>query len=1057
MGPTSGALTMTAVDGKQHSRSRGKPKVAPAEGERRAQSGLVPQYTIAAEKLYALLLDGRLEAVGVADPEAETLDDIQIVRRSVSGLVLDAYQVKWGAPGGVLQDGTFRSLLSEIVSARSAIVAARKAKQGPVVQRVVAHLYTNQVASTAGLRGEFAGQGLTLFLFLEQVWRPAQQERISALAQVPQGWRRYVEVLAKRCGIAANELLRSAPDLRVDLGRVLPEESIDSDRWHDRDYQEDLESIRSKLQDLVSDGRVKHVWLSANDLVQRLGQRWAARWKPRQQHVFPTDGPYEPLATTASELSGAFDRFDQGYVALTGHPGAGKSTLLTRLLQRDGRLAASYYAFVPGDNDRIRGEADAFLHDLFLEINERQGRRALAPRENDLTLLHQAFQEQLTALGRRAAEKGRTEIVLIDGLDHVARDPKPHHPLLNELPDADRIPQGVLLVLGTRSLGDLPEHVRRGVTGDRNINMQPLSRAAVHRLCAAAGVPEVGERVAVLSGGHPLLARTFIAIAIKSPVDRRGEALAHLTAGPADVWAFYESVWSTISQDPDLVELVGLVCRMRGPIRLPWLVETGSGLAQIERLRRLDYLFVKSGGDRWAFFHSSFREYLRAKTSGAAELGAALHRGLHLKLADRCAASSPGSPERFDRLWHLLRAEEYQKVLDEATPDLFRQQVDELRPRDAVELDIRECAQALAECHDDRAFVRLALAAHEVQIRGYQGPESDSFFRLLVATGQPELALGHLRAIDNGTAGQDRRASAMALARVLHDAEYVTEAQLLFDTHEPLEWLGGRRQAGSASSAGDRPGLWAWARAAAVLRGVDYVVSSVEQVRQPLDGDKEDWEHGGDLPTLQRDLVWSAADELIARGQLDDADRLRAASNLNDDAGLAAVIALHRTSVEYGRDGDGNQLRKDLAGISPADLSAGPRAELATFWFEAGERQASLDLFRSITRPGLPERDYSRDGDTSGWQGFYRYFRLAALLRDDVEPAAAVPVPEKDYLAQTALTARHVVRIATLAGRHARGEDVAGAEVLQHSVSSISSGRRQGAETSTIALRLRGD
>lgn len=67
--------------------------VAPGEGEQRAQRGLIPQYKVAAEKIYALLAAGRLHAVGLADPEAGTLDDIQLIRRDGSQLVLDAYEV----------------------------------------------------------------------------------------------------------------------------------------------------------------------------------------------------------------------------------------------------------------------------------------------------------------------------------------------------------------------------------------------------------------------------------------------------------------------------------------------------------------------------------------------------------------------------------------------------------------------------------------------------------------------------------------------------------------------------------------------------------------------------------------------------------------------------------------------------------------------------------------------------------------------------------------------------------------------------------------------------
>src|SRR5262245_13767110 len=82
-------------DSQEEAMTNSRPSIAPAEGERRAQRGLVPQYKVAAEKILGLLTSGRLHQVGIADPQAETLDDIQTVRRQGALLILDAYQVKW--------------------------------------------------------------------------------------------------------------------------------------------------------------------------------------------------------------------------------------------------------------------------------------------------------------------------------------------------------------------------------------------------------------------------------------------------------------------------------------------------------------------------------------------------------------------------------------------------------------------------------------------------------------------------------------------------------------------------------------------------------------------------------------------------------------------------------------------------------------------------------------------------------------------------------------------------------------------------------------------------
>lgn len=147
--------------------------IAPGEGERRAQRGLVPQYKVAAEKIYALLADGRLHAAGLADPEADTLDDIQLIRSHGGQLVLDAYQVKWSQPGETLAEGEFRHLLAELVTARDAVIAAaeRRAQKGePPVVRVIARLYTSRVASTSALRAQvMRGSGRSLHEFIDGV------------------------------------------------------------------------------------------------------------------------------------------------------------------------------------------------------------------------------------------------------------------------------------------------------------------------------------------------------------------------------------------------------------------------------------------------------------------------------------------------------------------------------------------------------------------------------------------------------------------------------------------------------------------------------------------------------------------------------------------------------------------------------------------------------------------------------------------------------------------------------------------------------------------------
>lgn len=1014
--------------------STARAAVAPGEGERRAQRGLVPQYKVAAEKLYALLADGRLHAVGLADPEADTLDDIQLIRGHGGQLVLDAYQVKWSKLGETFGEGEFRDLLAELVSARRAVIAAaeRRAQEGePPVARVIAHLYTSRVASTSALRAEvMRGSGCSLHEFIDGVWRPAQRELVRMLADIDPVWHPYVEELAQACGMSADELLALAPDLRVEAGRELEEDTIDErENWRSRDRLEDLVAIRAKLQDLVTDRHETYVWVRTDELVAHLGPEWAARWHPRQDHLFPTRGHYEPLATTAARLEAALDRYDHGYVVLTGSPGSGKSTLLTNHLRTDDRVAARYYAYVPDNDSLTRGEASAFLHDLYLAISGRRGRRVPAPRGNSLDVLRDAFREELERLGEQARRNGRTEIVLVDGLDHVERDPRPHQSLLRELPAAEEIPDGVLFVIGTRGIGDLPAQVRRAVPDGRHVEVEPLQRAAVLRLCERVAMAELGERVFELSAGHPLLVQTYSSLASSVEPERRADVLRELPATGGEVWDFYESVWEGLREDAEMVVLLGVVSRLRATIRLSWLARTGTGRGEVERLTRLEYLFERSGRDRWSFFHSSFREFLRARTAEVAgEFNEDLHRSHHDALADRCARSQPDDPERFERLFHLLEAGRPDAVLTEATPTFFREQLDALRPREAVRGDLHLAASALADCHDALAIVRLALAGNELQVRSYQFPESASFTQLLVAIGQPELAIAHVSELDDMTAGNDRTAAAMELVLTLHAAGLEAEAGRLLERYEPLEWFGARPASGHGPLRGPREALAGWARASAVLRGARYVIDAAKLLRSPPGLNDHERYDEEDLVHLRSALLWEAAIVLYERGGNDEAALLRDELVELGEPGSAAVAVLDlylaRASAV-----DAADERRQLGALAHEALPYWAKLELVERLLTLDDEAAARQLFGALAEPNPPERDYARlDSEEPRWDTFYRYWRIAARLGPPPEPVSAVPNSDRDQ--QVVLAARHVVAVAAIEGRQQAGEQVTAFELV---------------------------
>jgi hypothetical protein len=284
--------------------------------------------------------------------------------------------------------------------------------------------------------------------------------------------------LAEACGCNADELVALAPELRIELGRSLPEDTQGPRDCEDVASLQDLDEIYTALLKLVA-GREQLVWLTAAELLERLGPQWRDRVHRRRIHEFRAPENYKPLTKTQERLAAALEELDSGYLALTGSPGSGKSTLLTALLRPDRRLAARYYAYVPDDDHVDRGEARSFLHDITLTLSQGKASTGprLIPRSEDLDLLRQRFIDELSRLRAAAVRDNTTAILLIDGLDHVERAPRPREPLLDELPAPSAVPDGVLIVLGTRSTEDLPDHIRPVAVGVRHVETELRSRA----------------------------------------------------------------------------------------------------------------------------------------------------------------------------------------------------------------------------------------------------------------------------------------------------------------------------------------------------------------------------------------------------------------------------------------------------------------------------------------------------------------------------------------------------------------------------------------------------
>jgi hypothetical protein len=605
---------------------------------------------------------------------------------------------------------------------------------------------------------------------------------------------------------------------------------------YDEILGEDLRQLTEILLAIVADP-AQIVQITCDELLDRLG--WRDRIEFRSRHEFPIDeSHYEPIAETIKELERVVEVLDGGYAAVLGSPGSGKSTLLTQCLRSRPERVIRYYAYVPDAQDplQIRGEAVNFLHDLVLAL-ERVGFRvgASLSRFDRAQLLHR-FHVQLRLLHDDWRATGRKTIILIDGLDHIARELKPDRSLLLDLPVPEQVPHGVLIVLGSQTdqLTELPDQVQYMIRQpDRRIEVRALARGGVYRVLdrALPGVAltnEQRERVYQLSDGHPLALRLLIN-QLRGAEDGDGavSVLDQAEAYTGNIESQYHSYWRQIEHDDELTHLLGLAARLRRLVDLNW-IESWAGTTVVTRFRRkLAHYFRIEAPNRWYFFHNSFRLFAMKQTLQIApgKIDPSREQAFHREVADRCAASI--GYWAWEEIYHRVAAEQHDVVLQRATPAWFRQQLLGFRPIEAIETDSRLALRSVAALQDPIALARLNFIAAEMSQRN-QNLDDLQLVELLVSVGKHDIAVEHAR---DGNRLRITEVAALRLSKKFLTHGLGDEARKLFELSEPVDLLAAPGPIEDDPQGEKWSMLKAWASAAPFFGSVDEVVRNIRHLR----------------------------------------------------------------------------------------------------------------------------------------------------------------------------------------------------------------------------------
>jgi hypothetical protein len=414
-------------------------------------------------------------------------------------------------------------------------------------------------------------------------------------------------------------------------------------------------------------------------------------------------------------------------------PGSGKSWVLTQVaedLRKEGLIVARHYCFLePGDElMEQRVTTNVFFGNLLGELDDAFESCGLTPPQRFAAGL-EALDDYLKA----AADTGHRVVIIVDGLDHIARVRRASPGLSdNETDIVERLatldlPDNVALVVGSQR-GEHLQPLREGfVDGRVEHAIDPWARAEIIELARSHGVHDALDAAHVLdeerretifdrlfqrSEGNPLYGRYLsrgLVNGLSSGIIL--DPLDWLTATPTilgDIAVYYRHLYESFSNDAKAIaDIVGVLEFSVNEAELREIV--GSALSDWvpEALRALTpVLSVATGQGGLRIFHESFRRFMLEEL---ARRGRRLSNVLSPVVAWLEARDffADAKSYRFT-LPVMLRAEREAEILERVSTTFVQRSLQYGHPHDAIERNLELAADVAARALNWPALVRCA-------------------------------------------------------------------------------------------------------------------------------------------------------------------------------------------------------------------------------------------------------------------------------------------------------------------------------------------------------------
>lgn len=504
---------------------------------------------------------------------------------------------------------------------------------------------------------------------------------------------------------------------------------------------------------------------------------------------------YQPLQKSIEQLNDLTAKYRNGYVALIGSAGSGKSTLLTKWLQQSDSRVLKYFSYVNQDmtyDAGYRGESKYFLHDIITQLRILQPTLNENIPGNERTELAIQFREELVRFSSDYKRDRIKTIIVVDGLDHIEREQNVEYSLIKELPPPDSIPEGIYFILGSRTidgLKDLNTNIKLDIhQNEKAVDISPLAKTEMYNIVKS--YPQLSlnedqlERISINTHGHPLFLRYTIERLLSAPFPEYNVVIEDQKF-TGDIINQYQKFWRTIEKEEDLKTLLSVIARFRFSFVDIELLEKSFQFTDAVLNKLLFYtrhFFYVPEASKWQYFHNSFKSFLEEWTAKAPLTGkfnTTKDEQIHSHIAN-CIEQS-NSNYRWNIVYHLFKAKQYNKIISLASQEYFRQQWHQFRNYKFIHEDVSIASRAAYYEKNVVAWLRYLLCSSELNQRLIEFDPSD-YFELYLQLGLQDVADSY---IFNGRELLTTKEKALDYAYELFHKGEKEHARKIFELAEP--------------------------------------------------------------------------------------------------------------------------------------------------------------------------------------------------------------------------------------------------------------------------------